>query len=347
MRRRAPPGLLRRSAQHGAALLIALLTVTLVATFAATALWQQWRATEVEAAERARLQSAWVLVSALDWARIHLREDSRTIDSLNEPWAVPLAEARLSSFLAADKNVASDELAGLPEAFLSGHIVDAHSKLNVRNLVENGQPVDKAVAAFQKLFDLLNLPPEQVTLLVEGVRRAMPVAAVTATGTPTSPPTDTTAAAPTAEAATDVPLMPQRVHQLTWFGLPASTIAAISPYVTVLPAHTLVNINTASAEVLAAGVPELDLAGAQRVVSLRQSQPIAELAKANEWIQPVSPGFLADSFGVTSHFFETVGRLRLDTHWVEEHALVQRTATNLTVIWRERGAGTTPALASR
>jgi len=347
MRRRIPTSLLRRPAQHGAALLIALLTVTLVATFAATALWQQWRATEVEAAERARLQSAWVLVSALDWARIHLREDSRTIDSLNEPWAVPLAEARLSSFLAADKNVASDELAGLPEAFLSGHIVDAHSKLNVRNLVENGQPVDKAVAAFQKLFDLLNLPPEQVTLLVEGVRRAMPVAAVTATGVPTSPPTDTTAAAQAAEAAADVPLMPQRVHQLTWFGLPASTIAAISPYVTVLPAHTLVNINTASAEVLAAGVPDLDLAGAQRVVSQRQSQPIAELARANEWIQPVSPGFLADSFGVTSYFFETVGRLRLDTHWVEEHALVHRTATNLTVIWRERGAGTTPALASR
>ena len=52
-----------------------MLTVTLVATFAAAALWQQWRAVEVETAERARLQSAWILVGALDWSRLILRED--------------------------------------------------------------------------------------------------------------------------------------------------------------------------------------------------------------------------------------------------------------------------------
>ena len=33
---------------------MAMLTVTLVATFAAAAMWQQWRAIEVETAERAR-----------------------------------------------------------------------------------------------------------------------------------------------------------------------------------------------------------------------------------------------------------------------------------------------------
>ncbi|HVR51394.1 MAG TPA: type II secretion system minor pseudopilin GspK, partial [Pseudorhodoferax sp.] len=44
----------KRHTQRGAALLLAMLTVTLVATFAAAALWQQWRAVEVEQAERAR-----------------------------------------------------------------------------------------------------------------------------------------------------------------------------------------------------------------------------------------------------------------------------------------------------
>ncbi|TNF54025.1 MAG: general secretion pathway protein GspK, partial [Burkholderiales bacterium] len=33
--------------QKGAALLLAMLTVTLVASLAAAALWQQWRATEI------------------------------------------------------------------------------------------------------------------------------------------------------------------------------------------------------------------------------------------------------------------------------------------------------------
>ena len=42
--------------QRGAALLAAMLTVTLVATFAAAALWQQWRSIEVETAERDTLK---------------------------------------------------------------------------------------------------------------------------------------------------------------------------------------------------------------------------------------------------------------------------------------------------
>lgn len=36
-----------RHTQRGAALLMAMLTVTLVATFAAAAMWQQWRSVEV------------------------------------------------------------------------------------------------------------------------------------------------------------------------------------------------------------------------------------------------------------------------------------------------------------
>ena len=98
-------------AQRGAALLAAMITVTLVATLAAAALWRQWRGVEVEAAERARVQSAWLLTGALDWSRLILSgdysEDERKrqmVDHLGEPWAVPLAEARLSTFLAAGES---------------------------------------------------------------------------------------------------------------------------------------------------------------------------------------------------------------------------------------------------
>ena len=49
----------------GAALLAAMLTVTLVASFAAAALWQQWRAVEIEAADRTRVQASWILTGAL------------------------------------------------------------------------------------------------------------------------------------------------------------------------------------------------------------------------------------------------------------------------------------------
>ena len=340
-------------AQRGAALLAAMITVTLVATLAAAALWRQWRGVEVEAAERARVQSAWLLTGALDWSRLILSgdysEDERKrqmVDHLGEPWAVPLAEARLSSFLAADRNVASDELAGLPDAFLSGHIVDAQGKLNVFNLIAGGQPVPTAVAAFQKLFGMLGLPPEQVMLMVNGLRLAMPVAASATPGTGDAPAQQ---AAPADSA--NRPLLPQRVQELVWFGLPASTVAAIEPYVTLLPPvatsagpgrATTLNLNTASAEVLAASLPELDLAGAQRVVAHRERSHFRTVDEANELLPQENDKFSPGQFGVATRYFEAFGLLRLDRLWVQEHSLIHRDSQKLTVLWRERGAGATP-----
>ena len=92
------------SPARGAALLVAMVLLTVVATLASGMVWQQWKGVEVESAERSRVQTTWVLQGALDWARLILREDARSgrATSLNEPWATPLAEARLSTFLAAD-----------------------------------------------------------------------------------------------------------------------------------------------------------------------------------------------------------------------------------------------------
>ena len=95
------------AAQQGAALLMAMLTVALVATLAAAGVWLQWRSIEVEAAERQRGQAHWLLLGALDWSRIILREDARAggengQDHLAEPWAVPLQEARLSTFVSSN-----------------------------------------------------------------------------------------------------------------------------------------------------------------------------------------------------------------------------------------------------
>jgi general secretion pathway protein K len=52
-----PLGPLGVRAERGAALLLAMLIVTLVATLAAGMVWQQWKGIEVETAERARGQA--------------------------------------------------------------------------------------------------------------------------------------------------------------------------------------------------------------------------------------------------------------------------------------------------
>ncbi len=358
-------------AQRGAALLAAMLTVTLVATFAAAALWQQWRAVEVETAERARMQAAWVLVGAIDWSRLILMEDGRggganTTDNLGEPWAIPLEEARLTSFLAADKNVASDALDGLPDAFLSGRIVDAQSKLNVRNLVEVGKPVEGPVAAFTKLFAMLGLPPQELSAMVAGLQRAVPAPAAIvnpatagatgATGTagtttvpviggvltnPSS--TSSTPSAPStpmdAVPAADAPLMPQQVSQLVWLGVSSATATALEPYVTILPVRTPVNINTAGPEVLYASMPKLDMAGAQKIVSLRARGAFTQLGQMTDAV--ANAQIVDGQQSISTDYFEIYGKLRLDRTWVEERSLVRRNGLEVTMLWRERGTGTT------
>ena len=162
----------RRQAQQGAALLTAMLIVVLVTTLASAMVWQQWRAVQVEAAERARTQAAWILAGALDWARLILREDARSgsATTLNDPWATPLAEARLSSFLAADKAHTDDG----PEAFLSGAIADAQSRYNLRNLVDDtGKVIPAEAAGLQRLFESVGVSPDLATRITSGLRGAL------------------------------------------------------------------------------------------------------------------------------------------------------------------------------
>ncbi|WP_213953059.1 MULTISPECIES: type II secretion system minor pseudopilin GspK [unclassified Variovorax] len=373
--RNASPRLSRPSAasktrQAGAALLAAMLTVTLVATLAAAALWQQWRAVEVEQAERARVQSAWVLIGALDWARLILRADGNAggPDHLGEPWAIPLEEARLSSFLSAEKNVSSASLEGLPDALLSGRIVDAQSKLNVMNLVSGNKPDAAAVASFKKLFSLLALPVGEVDLLANGVQRAMtgittvtttaPTAAAAgaATDTATTPaaatPTTTTTVTTSTSAGDDaqapsVPLMPIHTSQLVWFGLSPQTVAALQPYVTVLPAGTPLNINTASAEAIYASVPGMDMAAAKQVVARRTLKFFSQLPDTDSVLRDQAMAFNAQRHSVSTNYFEVEGKLRLDNTFVEENSLLRRDGIKVTVLWRERGAGATQTAAPR
>jgi general secretion pathway protein K len=307
--------------QHGAALLAAMLTVTLVATFAAAALWQQWRSVEVEAAERARIQAAWVLVGGLDWARLVLREDRRVPDHLGEPWAVPLEEARLSSFLAADQNNTADTGPEVLDAFLSGQIVDQQSLLNVRSLVDGDKVSQDDLDRFRRLFEQLGLPGGQLELLAENLRFALDRSADN-------------------RSSPQAPLLPQRVEQLVWLGLPLETVAALQPYVTVLPsAETSVNLNTASAEVIHAAVLGLSMADAQRLVTMRESAPFNTVEDAERAIGAGAGALGTEraNVGVVSSFFEIRSRLRLGQHVIEERALVQKAGLRVSVLQRVRG----------
>jgi len=295
-----------RRRQGGAALLLALVIMTLVATLAAGMVWQQTRSVDVEAAERASAQAEWILNGALDWARLILREDTRSggPDHLGEPWATPLAESRLSSFLAVDPENNAD---GGPEAFLSGAIVDAQSRYNLRNLVDGeNKVVPTELRALERLCDAAGLPTDTPARLAEGLRAAW-----------------SGAVEDTSSDATGPPLPPTRVAQLVWLGLDATTVAKLEPYVTLLPVRTPVNANTASREVLLAAIDGLDLATAERLVQTRQREPFDSLEAIRKQLPE---GLKAEEtrIGFRTSYFFVYGRLRLDERVLEERSLVER-----------------------
>lgn len=310
---------------RGAALLAAMLTVTLVATFAAAAMWQQWRAVEVETAERGRVQSAWILIGALDWSRLILREDGRTggADHLAEPWAVPLQEARLSTFLAATNNVSQvdDASTDTTEAFLSGQISDMQARLNITNLVEGGQVQPLALRQFTRLFERLGLPEQQLSLLVDAMRRAQ--------ATSTSPNTN--------NQGNTAPLVPTTVSQLGWLGLTPATVATLAPHVALLPVRTPVNLNTAGIDVLMSAIDGIDSASAQKIVQSRESSHFRTLSDAQKLLGETVT-LDSNSFAVASGYFEVRGRLRLGDTMVDERSLVRKIGMDVTTLWRERGA---------
>jgi general secretion pathway protein K len=316
MRRRAG-----RPAQAGAALLLAMVIVSLIVTAASGMVWLQTRAVQVEGAERARAQAAWILSGALDWARLILKEDERgarqrgkAFDSLDEPWATPLAEARLSTFLAADQD---NNVDSGPEAFISGSIVDAQSRFNLRGLLDGaGKPQPLQVAGLQRLANLAGAPGDTAARIAD----ALALAQAPAVGE---------------EGAAGTPIRPARLSDLAWLGIAPATLARLAPWVDLLPVATPVNANTAPREVLVAAIEGLDLGSAERLVQARQRRPFETLAELQAQL-PNAVQADAARVGVASSWFEVAGRLRLEERVLEERSLLQREGGNVSVRRRER-----------
>jgi len=301
--------------QRGVAVLLAMLTVALVATLAATAMWQQWRGVEIETRERERLQAGWILAGALDWARLILREDGRSggPDHLAEPWSIELRDTRLTTFLAMEPG--TSDLGD--DAFLSGHITDAQARLNVSNLIVGNRVSEPDLQAFERLFDALGLARSELDAMVEGLQLA-----VVSDGSQ--------------DNTRPVPLLPRRVEQLRWLGLSAASVGKLAPYVTVLPTRTQLNLNTADALVIEARIADLDASDARNLVAARARTPFRTLAQVSRLLPAGAAPLDPSEVGVATRFFEIRGRLRLQETEVLEHSLVQRNGMTVTTVWRDR-----------
>ncbi len=356
------------------ALLAAMITVLVVTMLASSALWIQSNRFEVESAQRQRGQALWLLTGALDWSRVILREDARSssTDTLVEPWAVPLQEAKLSSFIRAQSNAsgqtgsenAQDE--DLTEqVFLSGQITDVQSKLNFYNLFLTAR------SGAGNLSPVNTSPPNTTNTLSLGAANAnnaspgaspqgstlsfirlfqvlqLPVSELetvnaqlkTLSQSQSSNPTTNNVSSSLGTNAT-APLMPQRFEQLSWLGLSESSIRQLLPHATWVPFASAVNLNTASAEVLYASLAGIDFSDAQRLVKARESKPWQNMDQFKQVMSAQNKSMVLNESTqqLSSRLFEVKGQLRIGNTTLTEKSLLLRDNASVQIIWRDRGA---------
>jgi general secretion pathway protein K len=324
---------IRRTRQRGVAVVTALLLTTLAITIVASLFWQQQVQVRSIENQRLQLQKQWILRGALDWVRLILREDARhsTADHLGEPWAVPLAETRLDDYV--ENGQASSEPS---EATLSGGIYDAQGRFNITNLCPNGQIDRKQVAVFERLLTNARLDPElamQTANLMASSQAQVQTTQATQTGG--------ASATTTTGAGTDssLPLNILNVDDLLAVpGFTPEALNKIRDLIVVLPVATAINVNTAPAEVLAAGIDTLSLSDAAALVASRERAWFRDMPDFTQRLQAQGKQLPSGiSLATTTNYFLVIGNVRLSRAGMQMQALIQRNGPNTKVLWVHQG----------
>jgi general secretion pathway protein K len=344
--------------ERGVAVITALLLTTLAISIVASLFWQQQVQVRSMENQRLHLQTKWILRGALDWASLVLFQDGldhRDFTALDHVWATPLAETRLDQYIERER-VEGENFA----ATLSGTIVDACSRYNLRNLADKGQPDGGQIEVFGRLLRNLQMDQQLAGRVAAFVAAGQPLEAPTpeggeaSGGTPgggtpgggtapggTTPGGTTTGGTTTGGTPTgagnqprvsrsSVPGSPMKFLQvedlLTVPGFTPLMVERLRPFVIVLPEATPVNVNTAPAEVLAALMPNMSVSEANSLVVRRQRAAWRDLNYFSSEIgesRPLTPG----AAGVRSDWFLVNSRIRLDRAALDAEALIHRFPT--------------------
>ncbi|WP_229507795.1 general secretion pathway protein GspK [Massilia sp. Dwa41.01b] len=105
-------------------------------------------------------------------------------------------------------------------------------------------------------------------------------------------------------------------------GFTPDMLERLRPYVVVLPERTPVNVNTASAEVLSAVIPNYSLSEANALLARRRNVPWDDIGKFQQEVG--NRPLVADSASVHSDWFLVNSRIRLDRAALNALSLIKR-----------------------
>ncbi|AVX89014.1 type II secretion system minor pseudopilin GspK [Pseudomonas sp. VE 196-7] len=314
-----------QSNQQGMAIISALLIAAVVAVIAAGMLTRQSVSTRALEADQQRVQGRWVLHGGLEISR-QLLWDARQRDPLtrlDQPWA-----QRLNA-----------------QGF-EGRLEDEQGKFNLRNLVANERVDEAQVQAFQRLCALIGISAglsQRISQRVIGSYPYLLNPQIAENTTSKNAFDSGRATSPNASRKPQHPKLPmlRSVDDLRSVeGVNEAVIDKLAPYLTVIPATTWLNGNTATAPVLAAYVPGLSLERAQALINERDAGRwfinrgdfVNRLRMPNLELTSVK-------VGITSDWFRLRGEARRDQRRVSLDALLHRSEDRLPqVIWSRVGA---------
>lgn len=289
-----------RARQHGMAVVGALLVVAAASVTATHILERQSLLADTLTGERDRAQARWLLRGGLDWARVILLNDARhnAVTLKNALWAQPIAGLQIAA------------PGSQRQAYFSGVIEDEQGKYNLARLALSGsiQPVE--LASLERLLGSLGMAPRFAIAIAQRVAASQ--------GEAGGPPS-----APALRSVDEL---------LGVAGMDLQTVAALKDYLSVLPASTALNVNTAPAEVLSIVMPGIDLANARRLVEARD-QGLWFNSRGdflNRLEVPVRDIRMA--LDVRSDWFRVSGQVRLDHATVGMTALLQRQGTQAPLV---------------
>ena len=314
---------MRLNKQRGVAVITALLLCTLAVSIVASLFWQQQVQVRSMENQRLQLQTKWILRGALDWARLVLQtsgqQSASGVTTLNDVWNTPLAETRL------DQYIERERIEGeVFDATLSGRVIDASSRYNLRHLSAGPGPSPLHEKIYANLLRILQIDTVLAKRTADYIR-----------STEAPPPPQP---GQTATPAKSLPVAIKRVEDLLAIpGYTPEIIAKLRDFVIVLPYITGtankqgLNVNTAAPEVLAAVIDNFTLAEAQTLVAGRKQAYFRDMAGFTARLNgknPIDPASLT----VGSDFFLVQSRIRLDRANLDTEALVERQAASTTVL---------------
>lgn len=313
-----------RRSNSGAALLTVLIIVFLIMAIITDIAVRNYSVLRRLSNQKTMEQGYSILYSGVDFGRAALATSgsSQSYDALNDLWAQPIAKTKV-----------------VDDIEMGGYVIDEQSKFNLNDMVQSGIINKAIVAQFASLLGYLNIPP--------GV--AQNIALYMAEPAFQQPIIDQYASAKPAYRPAGRPLV-DLSELLLIQGINPQWLYKLKKYVTVIPSSQdyqnqnqlesqqannppinpnrelnngnlgiPVNINTASAEVIASrtGLP---LSLAQVAVAMRSTTPFKSIADINLFLQ--RNGIISD--GSTSKNDIYIGNLTVGSQYFTIHVQVDK-----------------------